>query len=101
VDIPYALNLFLQICQGVQHVHSQGLIHRDLKPNNCFIDESGAVKVGDFGLSRESGESLSSTDENTSMENGYGDGGEEITAGVGTRSYASPEQMKGGPYDYR
>ena len=99
IDIPYALSLFLQTCQGVKHVHSQGLIHRDLKPNNIFIDDTGAVKVGDFGLSRESSDSgevgiegepavvTGSTNFGYSMD---------ITAGVGTRSYASPEQMKGG-----
>jgi len=97
VDIPYALNLFLQIAQGVEHVHTQGLIHRDLKPNNCFIDESGVVKVGDFGLSREAGDSQED-DNAVDIEddvNAIGD----ITAGVGTRSYASPEQMKGSDYD--
>ena len=100
VNIPYALNLFLQIVQGVCHVHLQGLIHRDLKPNNCFIDDAGVVKVGDFGLSRESGESkdedatLASKKE-MDIDVSPGD----ITAGVGTRSYASPEQMQGGDYD--
>jgi len=100
VDIPYALSLFLQTCQGVKHVHSQGLIHRDLKPNNIFIDDTGAVKVGDFGLSRES------SGESSGKEGKEGETGvltksstcynADITAGVGTRSYASPEQMKGG-----
>jgi serine/threonine protein kinase len=37
VDIPHALTLFLGIMQGVEHVHSQGLIHRDLKPNNWYV----------------------------------------------------------------
>jgi len=54
VDIPFALRLFSQIAHGVKYVHKQGLIHRDLKPQNCFIDELGNAKVGDFGLSRES-----------------------------------------------
>ena len=94
VSIPYALSLFLQTCQGVKHVHSQGLIHRDLKPNNVFIDDTGAVKVGDFGLSRASNDSSEVETEIGSTNNYCGNG--EITAGVGTRSYASPEQMKGG-----
>jgi serine/threonine protein kinase len=99
VDIPYALSLFLQTCQGVKHVHSQGLIHRDLKPNNIFIDDTGAVKVGDFGLSRESSDNSEGGIEGEpavvtgSTNLGYN---ADITAGVGTRSYASPEQMKGG-----
>jgi serine/threonine protein kinase len=114
VDIPYALSLFLQIAQGVQHVHSQGLIHRDLKPNNCFIDDAGAVKVGDFGLSRESAndnrDGIEPLDEmvmggkNNNNDDRcdpkvYSSSFREITAGVGTRSYASPEQMKGSDYD--
>jgi serine/threonine protein kinase len=93
VDIPLALVLFHQIAQGVKHVHEQGLIHRDLKPCNCFIDDAGVVKVGDFGLSRESGDI--GEDANLSI---LDDGVEDNTAGVGTRSYASPEQMKGSDY---
>ena len=98
LDIPYALSLFLQIAQGVKYVHEQGLIHRDLKPNNCFMDEeSGAVKVGDFGLSRESG--LKDTAEVFSSAQLDAADGTDNTAGVGTRSYASPEQMNGSDYD--
>jgi serine/threonine protein kinase len=93
VDIPLALGLFHQIAQGVKHVHEQGLIHRDLKPCNCFIDDAGVVKVGDFGLSRESGDI--GEDSNLSI---LGDGDDDNTAGVGTRSYASPEQMNGSDY---
>ncbi|EED96034.1 predicted protein, partial [Thalassiosira pseudonana CCMP1335] len=97
VDIPFALRLFGQIVKGVKYVHKQGLIHRDLKPQNCFIDDGGNVKVGDFGLSRESSTAGSITafglDDNAL-------GGEaENTAGVGTRAYASPEQMRGTNYD--
>lgn len=97
VDIPYALSLFLQIAQGVEHVHTQGLIHRDLKPNNCFIDDAGAVKVGDFGLSRESGDTRD--DSNPLIDENQVEVAGDITAGVGTRSYASPEQMEGSDYD--
>ena len=112
IDVPYALNLFHQVARGVQHVHHQGLIHRDLKPSNCFLDDNSVVKVGDFGLSRESS-SLNDNNENsmdTSAHGGSlidvsdrpiptGRNGDENTAGVGTRSYASPEQMEGSSYD--
>jgi serine/threonine protein kinase/outer membrane protein assembly factor BamB len=104
IDIPYALTLFHQVAQGVQYVHSRDLIHRDLKPNNCFMDESGIVKVGDFGLSREGATndldgSLCSDSLNDDEEaNANGLGGDN-TAGVGTRSYASPEQIEGSDYD--
>jgi serine/threonine protein kinase len=105
VDIPQALKLFQQIAQAVHYVHTQGLIHRDLKPANCFVDESGNVQVGDFGLSRESSDRLnkkgaaflraSSLDMAESIDTDNVD----HTAGVGTRSYASPEQMNGSDYD--
>jgi serine/threonine protein kinase len=94
VDIPAALSLFLQIVQAVRHVHSQGLIHRDLKPLNCFMDESGTIKVGDFGLSREASDKAEASGV-TALFNVD----EDHTAGVGTRSYASPEQMEGSNYD--
>ena len=78
------------------------MIHRDLKPNNCFIDDSGVVKVGDFGLSRESGDKMVEEGGYTPNPNKAGEvllGDGDHTAGVGTRSYASPEQMKGSDYD--
>lgn len=98
VDIPLALSLFHQIAEGVKHVHEQGLIHRDLKPSNCFIDD-GVVKVGDFGLSRESSEPSASSEEPRDDWLGGGDAGEDFSAGIGTRAYASPEQQKGSNYD--
>lgn len=101
VDIPCALRLFLQIVQAVQHVHEQGLIHRDLKPSNCFIDETGTVKVGDFGLSREAASGDNSESPSLMLDGDEDFAGADNTAGVGTRSYASPEQMNGSDYDLK
>eukprot|EP00590_Aulacoseira_subarctica_P010743 CAMPEP_0172418492 /NCGR_PEP_ID=MMETSP1064-20121228/4961_1 /TAXON_ID=202472 /ORGANISM="Aulacoseira subarctica , Strain CCAP 1002/5" /LENGTH=1268 /DNA_ID=CAMNT_0013157441 /DNA_START=253 /DNA_END=4059 /DNA_ORIENTATION=- len=102
INIPHALQVFSQIVRGVKHVHEQGLIHRDLKPSNCFIDEMGTVKIGDFGLSREtvkSGiEEVEDDCEGVDNKNAP-DQTESITVGVGTRSYASPEQINGSDYD--
>ena len=99
VDIPLALSLFHQIAEGVKHVHEQGLIHRDLKPSNCFIDD-GVVKVGDFGLSRECSSSTASEEPKDNwLGGGGGDNGDDFSAGIGTRAYASPEQQNGSNYD--
>ena len=45
-----SLQMFNEICLGVEYVHSQGLIHRDLKPGNIFFSSDGTIKIGDFGL---------------------------------------------------
>jgi len=39
-----------EILEGLVHVHHQGMIHRDLKPQNIFLDKNDHVKIGDFGL---------------------------------------------------
>ncbi|MGE3844091.1 MAG: serine/threonine-protein kinase [Vicinamibacterales bacterium] len=52
LDLPRALDYATQICNGVQHAHEQGVLHRDLRPANVLVSESGVVKVADFGTSR-------------------------------------------------
>ena len=95
VDIPLSLKIFGHIARGVKHVQGNGLIHRDLKPSNCFMDEDDTVKIGDFGLSRESGSQNEEAEEieiTTTMTRGPGLGHDhDNTVGVGTSSYASPE----------
>ena len=46
------LDLTCQICNAVDHAHAQGVLHRDLRPANVLVSESGMVKVADFGTSR-------------------------------------------------
>ncbi len=52
LDIPKALDFTCQICNAVDHAHRAGVIHRDLRPGNMLVSESGVVKVTDFGTSR-------------------------------------------------
>ncbi|NXC08244.1 E2AK2 kinase, partial [Orthonyx spaldingii] len=68
-----AQNRFLQIVKGVEYIHSEQLIHRDLKPQNIFISRDGKIKIGDFGLV-------------TSV------AFETLTENRGTKSYMAPEQ---------
>lgn len=86
------VELFLQVCDGVQHAHQKGLIHRDLKPSNLLVKSSpgqpATVKVIDFGVAKSLQGKL--TDQNLQTRLG---------AFVGTPSYASPEQLSGHPAD--
>ena len=47
-------NIFIQLCQGINFIHSKGIIHRDLKPQNIFITKELKIKIGDFGFSCQS-----------------------------------------------
>jgi serine/threonine protein kinase len=78
------LELFVPVCQAIQHAHQKGIIHRDIKPSNVLVamyDDRPVPKVIDFGLAKAAGQSL--TDK--TLMTGFG-------ALVGTPEYMSPEQ---------
>jgi serine/threonine protein kinase len=52
LDLTRALDYMCQICNGVDHAHRQGVLHRDLRPSNVLVTENGLLKVADFGTSR-------------------------------------------------
>jgi len=52
LDVNRSLDFTCQICNAVDHAHRQGVIHRDLRPGNMLVTESGLLKVTDFGTSR-------------------------------------------------
>jgi len=85
------LRLFLHVCDGVQHAHARGVIHRDLKPDNVIVDERGLPRILDFGIAKRFGE------EPGLDESGDGDGGSLTTEGdiLGTLRYMPPEQAAG------
>ncbi len=52
LDIPTTLDYTCQICNALDHAHKQGVLHRDLRPSNVLVSDTGLVKVADFGTSR-------------------------------------------------
>ncbi|MEQ1908562.1 MAG: serine/threonine-protein kinase [Vicinamibacterales bacterium] len=52
LDVPVALDYTCQVCNALDHAHRHGVLHRDLRPSNMLVSESGLLKVADFGTSR-------------------------------------------------
>jgi len=85
LDLPARLELFIQVCEAVQHAHTKGLIHRDLKPGNVLVaageGDRPIAKVIDFGIAKALNARMS---EHTVMT--------ETGQMIGTPEYMSPEQ---------
>ena len=83
LSIPSRIDLFLQVCDGVQHAHQKGIIHRDLKPSNILVtvqDDRPVPKIIDFGVAKAITQHL--TDRTLYTEQGVL---------IGTPEYMSPE----------
>jgi serine/threonine protein kinase/Tfp pilus assembly protein PilF len=81
------LELMVRICAGVDHAHQRGLIHRDLKPGNILVEETGQPKIVDFGVARATDNDMATT--------------RATSAGqlIGTLAYMSPEQVLADPLE--
>ncbi|MBN1943983.1 MAG: serine/threonine protein kinase [Phycisphaerae bacterium] len=82
-----ALDVVLQVAEALEHAHTHGIIHRDVKPRNIMITEEGVCKLADMGLAR-----VTQDQTGISAEKGRS---------IGTPYYMSPEQIVGGRVDYR
>lgn len=83
LEVKEAIGVAISVAQGIAAAHEQGIIHRDIKPQNIIIARDGKVKVADFGIARAaSSQTLNAT-------------------AVGSVHYISPEQARGGYSDVR
>jgi len=73
-----AIEISIQVARALEHASSRGIVHRDIKPDNLMLSKSGAIKVADFGLARETDSSVTQTG-----------------IALGTPHYMSPEQVRG------
>ncbi|MBU0755632.1 MAG: serine/threonine-protein kinase [Planctomycetes bacterium] len=85
-DLAGKLELFILICEALDHAHRHGIIHRDLKPGNILIDDEGKPHVLDFGLAKLTGEA---------METGESFSVSRTGQFLGSLPWASPEQIEG------
>ena len=85
--LPYqeAVEIAVQVCRGLAHAHENGVIHRDIKPQNILLTEDGTVKVSDFGIARALASSTRS----------------QTNSVMGTPHYMAPEQWESGRLDAR
>ena len=85
MELNEALDITIQICEGLKNAHEKNIVHRDIKPANILITNDGIVKILDFGLAKIKGETQLTRTGST----------------VGTTAYMSPEQAKGESVDQR
>jgi len=85
IPVERTVEIITDVCAALQYAHEQGIIHRDIKPDNIMVLTDGVVKVMDFGLANIIAEKSQTVDGTV----------------MGTYSYMSPEQARGEKIDLR
>ena len=86
LPVAVVLTIGKQLCRALEVAHEQGVIHRDIKPQNLIVEPSGTLKVMDFGIARLAKRSEGMT---------------QAGMAVGTPEYMAPEQLLGADVDFR
>ena len=82
-----ALEIVAEICSAIEFSHRHGIIHRDIKPGNVMLTQTGQIKVMDFGIARALSSGASTMTQTSAV--------------IGTAQYLSPEQARGETVDAR
>jgi eukaryotic-like serine/threonine-protein kinase len=86
-EVLHAIEIIADACQALNFSHQHGIVHRDVKPANIMIDNTGAVKVMDFGIAKALGDTSGKITRTAAV--------------LGTAQYLSPEQARGETVDAR
>jgi hypothetical protein len=79
LDIPQGIEIVGQACRGLDYAHRNGVVHRDVKPGNLLVSDSGTTKLADFGIARATNQSSIT----------------QVGSVLGTAAYLAPEQARG------
>jgi serine/threonine-protein kinase len=79
LDVDEAVSIITQACRGLDYAHRNGVVHRDVKPGNLLVSDTGVVKLADFGIAR-------ATDQSSITQ---------VGSVLGTAAYLAPEQARG------